>query len=300
MSSNSFGDNPRKSTKVLLICLLLTVLFHWVLMFIPVNWNPENSSNPPERTEVGTVSPRQLNSMRQKWRTKQFLIDQYNQASSKDPSPDAQYVSKRNVRVQKEQRARHTEIQVGKKLEVNVGKKPLKNLGVNFRLNEGKGTYKSRIPQSDWQREQQEDLPLGGNQSVLDDSLPTGSENMLNTRESVYYSFYSRLYRTIGPLWEREQRQIQGRKRIPVGDYLTAAEIVLDNQGYLRETRILQGSGIPELDQAVEQAWHNAPQFPNPPKGLIGADGQVRTGWTFTVRVGEGFPLHFMPPQRHY
>jgi hypothetical protein len=72
------------------------------------------------------------------------------------------------------------------------------------------------------------------------------------------------------------------------------------SHGDLVRTNQLRSSGIPEFDAAVEKAWRRVGRFPNPPRDLLGKDGFVHMGWTFTVKVGGGIGFQFMPPERNY
>jgi protein TonB len=141
----------------------------------------------------------------------------------------------------------------------------------------------------------------GGEQYVADKNLPEGSENLLNAEESVYYSFYARLYDAIGPIWASRLREISQTARVQPGDYTTSVDVVLDPEGNLVEVRLLQSSQVREFDEAVHSSWSKIGKFPNPPKGLIKEDGKVHTGWNFTVQVGGGGAgLMLMPPERAY
>jgi outer membrane biosynthesis protein TonB len=121
---------------------------------------------------------------------------------------------------------------------------------------------------------------------------------MLNAQESIYYSFYSRLYESVGPIWQSQIRQVN--RKLPLGEYTTSVEVIFDRQGNLLDVRQIQGSGIVEFDQAVPNSWRRIGNFPNPPSGLLDSNGQVHTGWTFTVNVGNGPGFMLQPPERVY
>ncbi|MEK7690119.1 MAG: TonB C-terminal domain-containing protein, partial [Bdellovibrionota bacterium] len=140
----------------------------------------------------------------------------------------------------------------------------------------------------------------GGDQAIMDRTLPEGSENLLKAQESVFYSFYSRLYEAIAPIWQSRIREVPRSRKIQAGEYNTVVEVVFDRQGNLIAIRHLEDSGIPEFDTAVDTAWKSVGRFPNPPKGLTNAQGRVHTGWTFSVHVGDGFQVQFLPPERNY
>ena len=84
------------------------------------------------------------------------------------------------------------------------------------------------------------------------------------------------------------------------GEYSTIVDVILDGHGNLIGVRTLQSSGIAEFDNAVDVSWKKIGNFPNPPTALLNELGQVHTGWTFSVQVGQGFNLEYMPPERTY
>ncbi|MFL5812321.1 MAG: TonB C-terminal domain-containing protein, partial [Bdellovibrionia bacterium] len=173
----------------------------------------------------------------------------------------------------------------------------LGNLGVPFRLSE-KPKQQAHREQSA-SSSQSAMSPPGGEQYIEDKNLPVGSENLLNAEESVYYSFYARLYDAIGPIWASRLRELAGSTRVNPGDYTTAVDVVLDREGNLVEVRLMSSSRIREFDEAVNTSWARIGKFPNPPSGLVKEDGKVHTGWNFTVQVGGGGAgLMLMPPER--
>ena len=133
-----------------------------------------------------------------------------------------------------------------------------------------------------------------------DPNIPIGAETLLNTQQSVYYSFYSRLYQAIAPIWQSRIHQGAhhlGARPFP-GRYTTRVAVKLDSAGNLKELRILAGSPLAFFDQVVIDSWQKIRQFPNPPAGLKDASGDVTTLWNFTVEIGEGQSWSLLPPRR--
>ncbi len=139
-----------------------------------------------------------------------------------------------------------------------------------------------------------------GDQALLRDNAPEGAENMLNTVESVYYSFFARLETQIGPLWQSIVRERLQRKMPPPGDYLTQAVVVFDAEGNYLATQIHSSSGIPDFDSAISAAFLKIPRIPNPPRGLIQSDGRIHLGWSFNVRIGQNLQWQYLPPKREF
>lgn len=125
-----------------------------------------------------------------------------------------------------------------------------------------------------------------------------GAENLLNTRESVYYSFYSRLYESLAPVWQSRINSIHPSQGARTGRYTTRVEAVLDAEGGLKKLTILEPSSIEAFNQAVIESWRRLPRFPNPPMGLRDSNGDVRTYWSFTVDVDANQGWNFLPPRR--
>jgi outer membrane biosynthesis protein TonB len=125
-----------------------------------------------------------------------------------------------------------------------------------------------------------------------------GDFNALNTRESVYYSFYSRIYRQIAPLWNRHVREAAERVALAPAEYTTIVEAVLDRRGDLLRLDFVAPSGVAALDRAVEDSWKKAERFPNPPAGLLEASGEVRLKWKYTVDASGSSGLFFPSPRR--
>jgi TonB family protein len=259
--------------------------------------------SPPKRPlEVQTVSPEKLEAIRKHWEQKQLLLKAQGQKTD-TPDPRARYESDRAVRVEKEQRARITDVLprpgVPGAPGSNTRSAPrppsrslpqsaprpaprLSTLGVPMR-------WTSRPPEKTEAAEAGTSGSAGAAQSLPGDRpLPEGSENLLNTQESRFYSFYSRIYEAIGPLWRSEIQQVPRNQRLVPGVYRTVAEIILTPQGELEDVRILQSAGVRELDQVVVASWRRIGRFPNPPRPLWETQGKVVMSWSFEFHLSSG------------
>ena len=313
---------PEKvSWRVWAVLIVLVLLFHGAFLRV----QPGFLSTQAPRVQVQTIDPARLEEIRKKWqkeaaRSKSdsqmpLLLDQdKTRKGEKEAPPNARYMSDKNIRVDHEQRAKQTNVvpkprskaqpfpKVAPRTAVprvdapkgrTLPKDMLGNLGVPFHLKPLKPRTAENAAQGRLQPQEE-----GGDQYVDDKKLPEGSENMLNAQESVYYSFFARLYETIGPLWQSEIRQVSNRRRVQPGNYTTIADVVLDPKGNILEVKTVESSGVEEFDSAVGLAWKRALKFPNPPPALVDSRGKIHTPWSFTVRVGEGFSLDYMPPER--
>jgi TonB family protein len=118
-----------------------------------------------------------------------------------------------------------------------------------------------------------------------------GRITALNTERFVYYSFYQRVDQRIAPLWTQNLKIYQSRwtktetEELGGKNHITQIEVVLDKEGHYKDFVIHRSSGFPKLDQAAVEAFKSANLFPNPPHGLIQADGTVRLKYSFRFEV---------------
>jgi len=291
-----------------ILFLLLTILWHVVLFSLPwERWfSYFKSYELAKNIQIQPLSTEQLQSIKNRWKTKKLLLAKPDDSASlSEPPKDARFISDKNKSVEKEQIAKQTQVipKPGSESMAPTIKKQetqkstaqplpqLSQLGVPLFKNEPK----QKVEQESIQPEEE-----GGDQALLEKDLPQGSENLLSSEQSVFYSFYSRLYQAVGPVWQSRIRQVPYSRRIPSGEYVTQVEVLLDRGGRLVDIRYIKSSGITDFDQAVDSAWKRIGKFPNPPSGLIESDGLVHTGWTFTVNVGSNFNVDYLPPERNY
>ncbi len=314
-----------------IIFILVALVWHVALFSLRFQF-PDHPL--PSRVEVTRIDPRQLEAIRRRNQEiekrnsaqKPVLLNKDKSIPNESEATDnARYMSDRNHTVQKETRSKDHDIlpkpgapgsdrQTEQARRVptppQIAERPksvppshrfgkLGNLGLPFRLNE---KTPPPVPPSRLQALAQQTRAgkAGSEQYISDPNLPEGSENLLNTEQSVYYSFYARLYEAIGPVWQSQIREVPYRRTVQQGDYRTEVDAIFDAEGNLLGVEQSAGSGIPEFDAAVQSAWRRIGRFPNPPKGLLNSRGEVHTGWTFTVQVGTGFNLDSLPPERNY
>lgn len=273
---------------VLVLALLIHLLFLW--------FTPGFSPSQPKQFTLEEISPQALDQLRNQWKQEKSLVISPDQSSPTEKPDNARFISDRNRRVKEETQARISDTvprpgqgkaATGKE-KTGSKRVSLRNLGVSF------------APRPQEEEADAGESQAGADQTLLDKQLRYGNSNALNTEESVYYSFYSRIYAAIAPLWQSEIRSIPQRRSIPSGDYVTAIDLVLDTDGNVIRVDQLQSSSIPEFDQAVFRTLKKLNRFPNPPKDLIKADGYVHTQWTFSVRVDQRVGYQYGDPQGDY
>ena len=69
------------------------------------------------------------------------------------------------------------------------------------------------------------------------------------------------------------------------GDKITRVIIILDDRGTLIRVQVVGRSGVTDLDDAAVEAFRAAAPFPNPPKGIVEADGTIKIRWDFVLEA---------------
>lgn len=118
-----------------------------------------------------------------------------------------------------------------------------------------------------------------------------GLQTLLSTREFVYYTYYNRIRNQLSQHWESTIKEKmatiyrQGRSIASDSDKITKVLITLNNQGTLIRVQVMSESGVRDLDDAAVEAFRLAAPFPNPPKGIVDADGTIKIRWDFVIEV---------------
>lgn len=131
-----------------------------------------------------------------------------------------------------------------------------------------------------------------GEESTATDRLKDVDQSLmtqLNTREYKYYGYYTRIRTQLNQWWQPKVREKvslllnKGRRIASDENKNTKVIIVLNDVGNLVGVQVLSVSGVKELDDAAVEAFRRAAPFPNPPKGLVEADGTIKIRWDFIV-----------------
>jgi len=304
----------RQSLQLWAAAILLALIFHLGGLIARPFWL-NSMAVPPisKRMPVDTVSPDQLQSLRKKWKLPPLVTK--NLPRSETAPENARYSSDKNVRVEKEQRAKlGTEGGVKAKTRNTPPAAPtppaqpkrsyqlhrarLGNLGVPFRL-------AIRPPKAMQKTTPEAQAAAGlfpgeGAEQQVREKLPEGSLNLLNAQESVFFSFFERMRESVQPNWVREARQGVGpiQKNLSPGDYYTVLEVTLDADGSVIETKIAQSSAIVVLDEAAKASFWRVRRFPNPPQGLRDPDGQIRfpVGFSFVISQDAALQYNYYDP----
>ncbi len=247
--------------------LILATLLHFLLLLLLLSQNLFNSTQKkiafaPILIQIESPEPIPQ---------KKILLNDKKITDTKNPPKNARYFSNQNREVKKETKAPKKQSLLGQKKTNSISDFSFKQHPLNF-------------PQ----------------QSLLEPLPEEGSENFLNTKESIYYSFYSRIYETIEPLWQSKISELLRHKSYFLGEFTTLVDIVLDAQGNVIKIDHIEDSPISEFNEAVDLSWNIAKQFPNPPHGLLNDKNEVRMGWKFIVNLSKNFGIQLLPPQQFY
>ena len=77
----------------------------------------------------------------------------------------------------------------------------------------------------------------------------------------------------------------QGRTIASAKDRVTQVLVTLNPEGELVKVEVLTQSGVMDLDSAAVEAFRQAAPFPNPPKGMVEADGTIKIRWDFVLEA---------------
>ena len=313
-----------------ILAAVLALAFHASLFFPPIPglFKTGSSIITPPRVDLNSLDPKKLQAIRNKWRAndrkeKQLLLGKNKSAPSDTRAPtDARYMSDRNIRVEKEQRSNRTITlpkdgapgTPGARMEAEKAPrtKPahrlpsLGNLGVPLpaapKKQQSLLAEKAVRPAIRTQQAAGQEGNQGGEQYVNDADLPQGSENLLNAQESVYYSFYARIYESIAPIWTSKIREA-GRRlqaKLQPAEYITRIEAVLDSEGNLTALNQIESSGVADFDHVAIDSWRAVGKLPNTPPGLRDANGELRIAYSFSFQYQAGFGFQPLPPERSY
>ncbi len=118
-----------------------------------------------------------------------------------------------------------------------------------------------------------------------------GSHTLLNTREFIYYSYFSRMKEQIYWRWNQYlQTELPltafksnhgNRQQI----FSTSLYVYLSTDGEIQDMRVVKSSGEENVDSAALHAFLSAAPFPNPPAGLIEEDGYIHIKQSFYIYI---------------
>jgi len=108
---------------------------------------------------------------------------------------------------------------------------------------------------------------------LLDERL--GTEVAVNAKEFVYAAYLNRIRRLVAFYWTQNVDNLPASTRLTKPRYRTVVHAVLNADGALEFIEVTTESGEPVVDDCLVRAFRLAAPFPNPPAGLVEADGRV-------------------------
>jgi hypothetical protein len=116
--------------------------------------------------------------------------------------------------------------------------------------------------------------------------LEEGSGTFLNSRQWRYTTYFTGIIRpALYANWKAEEAYLRRDPEgtmFPARKWITYLEVVLDDRGYLKSTRVIKPSGLDFLDRAAVDAFRGGSPFLNPPSGLV-ENGEIRFAQGFVV-----------------
>jgi protein TonB len=113
----------------------------------------------------------------------------------------------------------------------------------------------------------------------------------LNTREFRFFGYFQRIRERLDQAWvsilknKLKQYFEAGHHLSNDQNYTTQLVVVLNKNGQITRVQLIEESGTRDLDEAAIIAFQRAGPFPNPPKDLVNAQGEIHIPWDFILRT---------------
>lgn len=299
------GMDAQKNRNRLLIFIGLSILLHGIALTVLVFAPSTTHLAPPKAVfvDLNALPPTQVPRELEAERAKQVVESE---ATNEQADPkDAKYLGERNQVAKEQTKARTVDIfrkgggtpsQAGnnsKNLSLkdlapaNVIKPPSAAEIDGFKQ-ERKRVAETR-PESGRPGTQAADNAGSANNDYLKD-IKDGDRTMLSTKEFVYFGYYRRIRQQLEVAWTSRLRSTMmgymggGRALANDKNYITGVIVVLDRDGQITAVQLMQRSGAQDLDQAAVDAFNEAGPFPDPPKGLVDENGEIKIPWNFILQ----------------
>ncbi len=112
----------------------------------------------------------------------------------------------------------------------------------------------------------------------------------LNTREYLFFGYHQRIRQRLEMEWTRLLKATlakyyrSGRHLASEREHTTKVVVVLNGKGEIIRVKMLSESGVRVLDDVAVEAFNRAGPFPNPPRGLVSASGEIEVPWELKLR----------------
>ncbi len=285
--------------------VLVSVAFHVVFflsLFLATRINLSQSL-PDTAVEVALLTPDEIAQLQKKDDTEKMIVQS---ESNNQINENSKYLSEKNNSVTTQTKAKRGDefnnaLKAGGKNQKAVAaQKEVKVKTASPKINpvfdQGFDPYAALIKKD--MAEELKKFTAGqtgsnpGSQPTTNDRLVDVDDSLitkLNTKEYKYYGYYHRMRLQLNQWWQPKVREKitriirRDRNIASETDKVTRLVIVLDNKGALVKVQVIGESGFRDLDDAAIEAFRAAAPFPNPPKGIIEADGTVKIRWDFVI-----------------
>jgi protein TonB len=273
--------------------LFLSLLFHISLVLIWALWlhRKNDESKAPNLTWI-EVAPADKKNLAEDSQSKKRRLVQTSKAEKVDRPKDDSYLGFQNQVTDRETVSRNkntlmgTDANQNKKLSKNDLKnnqtqnKTLSKLGVPLAL----PPAEQKVDQHDW-------ATPGTRPEDYVEGMTESDRTALNTREYVFYGYFQRIRERLDRAWVPilRARLIQyyrsGRQLAGATIYTTKVVVIMNERGEIVRVSIVGESGTRDLDDAAVNAFNKAGPFPNPPKGMVDKNREVKIPWDFVLKT---------------
>lgn len=284
----------KKLARILPLSLVLSIAIHLLVMGV-IHFNFEKQPVVKDQfVEIEYIKPNKL-------KEKQ-IVEQDKRVNDKTPTKEA-FLGKFDQSLDEQMQA----AKVGKTIDTAGGgqmfpkqKTQQKKTKPKTKKVAKKGNWKKLKlsdlkPKFDWAPEENKNQAafVGAESQSSDylENIKKGNQNLLNTREFRFYTYFSRIRTQLQQYWEpsiqgRLHKMLRsGRQIASAGPKTTKILITLNKKGTLVAVQVLEDSGLRDLDDAAVEAFKEAAPFPNPPAGIIEKDGTVKIRWDFVLEA---------------
>lgn len=276
------------------ISFAVSILVH--IIFGTIVWIESLRKPRPERRETVefVIDERKAQAVEEEQRRQ--IVEQDKSVNDEIPE-DAKFLSQQNQKVKEETRAQNRGTFTNQAAQnlAEQRQKVEKPKERNRKLDHGLPTFEALKPKFEWDNmgsKSQERSTASQSDDYLKD-VKTGVQTMLSTREFLYYSYYNRIKAQLKQYWEPKIKEkvkrifAQGRQIASDQDRITKVVIHLNDAGVLIRVQVVGESGVRDLDDAAVEAFRAAAPFPNPPKGIVDADGTIKIRWDFILESAD-------------
>jgi TonB family protein len=117
--------------------------------------------------------------------------------------------------------------------------------------------------------------------------LDRANRTALNAHETLYASWWNRVKHLVSFYADQTLANARPKRALRKSKYEMVLTGLIGPDGSIAALEVKTGSGIPEFDEAIKQAFQLAAPFPEPPEGALDRDGFVHmNGFGFAVMIG--------------